>query len=72
MTDHITDPLDVAANVEQAERDRNIAAASALANRPIPVEYVCRQCGEPTIGARWCSQTCCFDWTLAQLDKPCA
>jgi len=72
MTDHITDPLDVAANVEQAERDRNIAAASALANRPIPKEYVCRQCDAQTNGARWCGSSCRDDWQLAQNGKPCA
>ena len=66
MSDHITDPLDVAQSVEQAERDRNIAAASRMANQPIQVEHECRQCGELTNGARWCSADCRDMWDLKQ------
>lgn len=58
----MADEIDVASDYEQNERDRQIAKARAAATAEIPIEYKCRECGEPTQGSRWCSQSCCEDY----------
>lgn len=59
----MADEIDAASDYEQSERDRQIAKAHAAATAEIPLEYVCRECGEETTGARWCSRSCCEIWT---------
>jgi hypothetical protein len=57
------DEAECAEKYEQDERDRILAKAHAAAIVEIPLEYVCRECGEETSGGRWCSQSCCATWT---------
>lgn len=52
------DEAECAEKYEQDERDRMLEKAHAAAVVEIPLEYVCRECGEPTTGGRWCGAGC--------------
>lgn len=54
----MVDFADDAEKYEQDERDRMLAKAHAAAAVEIPLEYVCRECEEPTTGGRWCGAGC--------------
>lgn len=58
----MADECDAAEAIEQLERDVMMSRASAAANAAIPLEFECRECGEATTGARWCSKDCCKLW----------
>lgn len=61
MTDKLTDPLDIASDLEQAERDYAINAAR---NYKSPVATgLCLNCSaEVSAGRRWCDKSCADDW----------
>lgn len=62
MTDIHSDPLDLAADLSQRERDAGVAAVQANMKR-IEHSNVCLQCESKTLnGARWCCKECRDDW----------
>ena len=46
-------------------QDKAIAAVRGRV-KPILLEYECRECGDPTTGARWCGVSCCRSWEINQ------
>lgn len=52
------DKCDVTDDAVQAELYRGVKEATRLAAVVIDVEYVYRECREPTTGGRWCGAGC--------------
>ena len=56
------DELDQAEFYESSFRDNQISRIRQSVTEIKP-EFECRECGEVTNGARWCSKECCDTWS---------
>ena len=59
----MADACDVSDIALEAAMERAALEVAKKAAIIPPPEHECRECGDPTDGARWCSKSCCDTWS---------
>lgn len=59
----MADECDVTDVALESAMERAAKEISKMAAIVPPLEYECRECGDPTRGSRWCSKSCCETWS---------